>query len=176
MLTLHRLSLGYRILYTGVLVFMTAGTVVHGVRQHVRSGVGPALVAAWYRGNEADPAATVLLFPRSFEETLGDAWLSITSYTIAYLVLGSILVRSEASRRTKEVLLLGYGLAALMASAAPLLVRYAAAGFAVLDSAALVALPLLSLAIMAVAVRDMWSEPEAPVRFRPAGPPEESIR
>ncbi|NIQ58866.1 MAG: hypothetical protein GWN71_37450, partial [Gammaproteobacteria bacterium] len=55
MLTLHRLNLGYRVLYSGVLLFMTAGTVAHGLHQHARTGLAPGDVAAWYRGNAHDP-------------------------------------------------------------------------------------------------------------------------
>jgi hypothetical protein len=168
MLTLHRLSLGYRVLYTGVLLFMTAGTAIHSVHQHVRTGVGPSAVAAWYRGNESDPDAAVMLFPRSFEETFGDAWLSITSYTLAFIVLGAILARSDAGPRAKGGLLAGYGLGAAFASAAPLLVRYASPAFAVLDTAALVAMPLIAVAISGVCIRDMWLRRSAGPRFDPA--------
>lgn len=165
MLTLHRLSLGYRVLYTGVLLFMTAGTAIHGVHQHVRTGIGPAAVAAWYRGNESDPDAGVMLFPRSFEETFGDAWLSITSYALAFIVLGAVLARSDAGPRAKGGLLAGYGLGAALASAAPLLVRYASPAFAVIDTSALAGMPLLAIAITAVCIRDMWLRRTAGPRF-----------
>lgn len=168
MLTLHRLSLGYRLLYSGVLAFMTAGTVVHAVHQHVRGGIGPADVAAWYRGNADDPDAATLLFPKTFEEVLGDVWLALSSYTLALVVFGSILARSDARPAAKAALVAGYAAAGLVAAAAPVLVRYVAAGFAWADAAAFVALPAFACAMTAVALRDMWLRRDAGPRFDPA--------
>ena len=65
MLTLHRLSPSYRLLYTFVLLFMTAGTAAHSVHQELRAGLAPREVAAWYRGNEEQPDAAVFPFPVS---------------------------------------------------------------------------------------------------------------
>jgi hypothetical protein len=156
MLTLHRLSLSYRLLYTAVLLFMTAGTAAHSLHQELRAGLAPSRVAAWYRGNEDRPDAQVLLFPKSFEEVWGDAWTALTTYALALLVFGGILMRSDAAPRTRAALVGGYALCGLAAAAAPLLVRYASPGFAWLESAVLLALPLLALAMTALAARDMW--------------------
>ncbi|HET7321440.1 MAG TPA: hypothetical protein VFI96_03025 [Longimicrobiaceae bacterium] len=156
MLTLHRLSFSYRLLYTAVLVFMTAGTAVHTLHQEVRAGLAPAEVAAWYRGNADDPEAVEFLFPKSFEEVWGDVWLALTTYTLALLVFGGVLMRSDAAPRVRATLVGGYAACALAAAAAPLLVRYAAAEFAWMETVALLALPLLAIAMTAVAVRDMW--------------------
>lgn len=156
MLTLYRLNRGYRFLYSAVLVFMTAGTLLHGVHQHARGGVSPSAVAAWYRGNADDPAAAVMLFPRPFEEVWDDVSLALTSYALALLIFGAILMRSAASPALRAALLGGYALGALGAAAAPLLVRYVAAAFAWLDTAALVLLPLLAAAMTGIALREMW--------------------
>lgn len=156
MLTLHRLGVPYRVLYTAVLVFMTAGTAAHSLHQALRAGISPREVAAWYRGNEEQAEATVLLFPKTFEEVWGDVWTALTTYTLALLVFGGIIMRSDAAPWTRAGLVGGYALGALGAAAAPLLVRYLAAGFGALASSVLVALPLLALGMTAIGVRDMW--------------------
>ena len=155
MLTLHRLSSGYRVLYGAVLVVMTAGTAAHTAHQAVRAGLTPGAVAAWYRGNEADADAAVLLFPRSFEEVLGDVWTALTTYTLALLIFGAILARADAGARLRAALVVGYAVGGLCAAAAPLLVRYAAPGFAWLETLALLGLPLLALAMTALVLRDL---------------------
>lgn len=168
MLTLHRLSRGYRILYSATLLFFTAGTAAHTLHQELRVGIRPAEVAAWYRGNEGDTEAAVLLFPRSFEEVWNDVWTALFTYTLAFLVFGGILMRSDADPRLRAGLLLGYAGGMFAAAAAPLGVRYVGAGWAWLDSAALVALPLLAAAMTALAVREMWLRRTAGPRFDPA--------
>lgn len=168
MLTLHRLSFSYRLLYTAVLLFMTAGTAVHSLHQEVRAGLAPAEVEAWYRGNEEQPDAAVLLFPKGPEEVWEDVWVALTTYTLALLIFGGILMRSDAAPGARAGMVGGYALGGLAAAAAPLLVRYVAAGFALLYTGALVALPLLALAMTGVAVREMWFRRTAGPRVDPA--------
>lgn len=166
-LTLHRLHLGYRVLYTGVVLFMTAGTAVHTVHQAERGGLAPSAVAAWYRGNESDPDATVFLFAKSLEEVWADVWLTSTTFTIAFLVLGSILFRSGIRRGVQAMLLGSFAVLALANTAAPLLVRYAGAGFAWLVTVPLLALPVLALAIFLITAGEMWFWRTAGMRFEP---------
>lgn len=168
MLTLHRLNVPYRLLYTAVLFFMTVGTAMHSVHQEVRSGFTPAEIAAWYRGNEEQPEAVELLFPKRFEEVWEDVWVAVTTYTFALLIFGGIMTRSDATPRARAGLVGGYALGGITAAAAPLLVRYVAAGFAPLLTFALVALPLLAIAMLGVAVRDMWFRRKAGPRMDPA--------
>ncbi|MGI9190031.1 MAG: hypothetical protein ACR2F9_07785 [Longimicrobiaceae bacterium] len=168
MLTLHRLSRSYRILYSATLLFFTAGTAAHTLHQQLRVGILPAEIAVWYRGNESDLEAAVLLFPKSFEEVWEDVWLAVTSYTLAFLVFGGILTRSDAPAWLRMGLLLGFGVAAVAAGAAPLLVRYAGSGWAWLETATLLALPPLAAAMTALALREMWVRRAAGPRFDPA--------
>lgn len=156
MLTLHRLAFPYRLLYTAVLLFMTAGTAAHSLHQEMRAGLAPAEVADWYRGNEQEADAKVLLFPKRFEEVWEDVWEALTTYTLALLIFGGILMRSDAGPGARAGLVGGYALGGMAAAAAPLLVRYVGAGFALLYSGTLFVLPLLALAMTGVAVREMW--------------------
>jgi hypothetical protein len=167
-LTLHRLSTGYRVLYSGVLLFMAAGTAAHSAHQAARTGIGPRAIAEWYRGNEGDVAATVLLFPKTFEEVLGDAWLAITTYALAFLILGALMARSGAARRVGTGLLVGYGVGAGVLAATPFLVAYGSAGWAAPASAALVAQPILAAAMAALAIWEMWARRGGGPRFDPA--------
>lgn len=166
-LTLHRMHLGHRLLYTGVLLFMTAGTVIHAIHQAERGGLSPSAVADWYRGNEGDADAAALLFPKTLEEVWADVWLHSTTYAIAFVVLGALLFRSGIARAYQAALLAGFAGLALMATAAPLLVRYAGAGFAWLITAPLIVLPMLSLAIFAITAGEMWIWRTAGMRFEP---------
>lgn len=167
MLTLHRLNLGYRILYSGVLVFMTAGTWIHGVHQHARAGLWPAQVAAWYRGNADDPNAPLLLFPRSFEEVIGDVSLTLGSYALALLIFGTILYRSDARPALRTGLLTGYAVGGILAGVAPFLIRYASPLFAWIDTVALLLLPLFALAMTLLALHDLWMRRAAGLRVDP---------
>ena len=171
-LTLHRLHLGYRVLYTGVLLFMTAGTVVHTVHQAERGGLAPSAVADWYRGNEDDADATVFLFPKSLEEVWSDVWLHSTTYAIAFVVLGSLLFRSSLGRPLQAALLGSFAVLGFGATVAPLLVRWGDASFAWLLSVALLALPVTATAICAITIAEMWIWRTAGMRFEPrAGSP-----
>ena len=167
MLTLHRLHLGYRTLYTRVVLFMTAGTAVHTIHHAERGGIAPSAVADWYLGTEEDADATVFLFPKTPEEVWSDVWLHSTTYTIAFVVLGSLLFRSGARRGMQAALLGGFALLGLAATAAPLLVRYGAAAFAWLLSGALVVQPAIALVISAIVVGEMWIWRTAGMRFEP---------
>lgn len=167
MLTLHRLHLGYRVLYTGVLVFMTAGTAVHTVHQAERGGIAPSAVADWYLGNEDDSAAEVLLFPKSAEEVWSDVWLHSATYTMAFVVLGSLLFRSGMRRAAQAALLGPFAFFALIAAVAPLLIRYGGRDFGWLLSLPLVVQPVLALVISAVVTAEMWFWRTAGMRFEP---------
>ena len=166
-LTLHRLHLGHRLLYTGVLLFMTAGTIVHTVHQAERGGIAPSAVAAWYRGNEDDPGATVFLFAKSLEEVWSDVWLHSTSYAIAFVVLGSLLFRSGISRALQATLLGGFALLSLATVVAPLLIRYVAGGFAWMLTVPLVLLPAFAVVILGITASEMWIWRTAGMRFEP---------
>ncbi len=167
MLTLHRLSVGYRVLYTGVLLFMTAGTAAHTVHQAARTGISPTAMAEWYRGNEADPDASVMLFPRGFEEVLGDAWLALTTYALALLIFGAVMARSGIAPRTGTALLLAYAAGALTLSAAPFLVAFGSAAWAAPASVALVAQPALAAGLSGLAIYEMWARRARGPRFDP---------
>lgn len=167
MLTLHRLSIGYRVLYTLVLLFMTAGTAAHTAHQAARTGLAPGQITDWYRGNDVDPAATVLLFPRSLEEVLGDSWLAITTYALALLIFGAVMARSGIARRAGTTLLLAYVGGAVVLSAAPFLVAFASPAWAAPASAALVALPAIAAGLSSLAIWEMWARRARGPRFDP---------
>lgn len=158
-LSLARLRPAYRMLYTGVLLFMTAGTTAHTVHQWLKGGIAPGRIAAWYRGNEGDAAAGSILFPRGLEEVVNDAWTALFTCTLALVIFGAILHRASRERAA-AALVGGYAAAALVTAASPVLVRYVSPDLALLDSGALVALPVLAVAMTALALREMWADEE----------------
>ena len=155
-------------LYTGVLLFMTAGTAAHTAHQALRIGLTPAAISDWYRGNEADLEATTLLFPKTFEEVMGDASLAVSTYALALLVLGGVLARSGLARRTGGALLVAYLAGAVILAATPFLIRYSSPGWAVPASAALLALPVVAAALSGLAIWEMWARRGRGPRFDPA--------
>lgn len=98
LLTLHRLPTGYRVLYAGILAFFLAGYGAGLVQQHLRAGLSPAGVAAWYLGNEDDPDAERLLFEKEGHEVLDAVWKRSLADVIPAIVLIALLARASAPR------------------------------------------------------------------------------
>ena len=146
MLTLHRLPRVYRVLYVGIAVLLTAAVASHWVRLELRHGWRPSDIIAWYLGDEQ-----AMLFRKAGAEVLEDAWMNLFHHTLAFLVLGGLLVRSDAGPRTKAVLGAVFGAGTIVTAAAPLLIWRgwpAAAHAYVLALAAISVVALVTLALV----------------------------
>lgn len=149
MLTLHRLPRAYRALYVGIAALLAAALLSHWWRLALRHGVTPGAVTEWYRGAEA-----AMLFPKAGIEVADDAWMNLFHHTLAFLVLGGLLVRSGARPATKAALGVTFGAATLFSAAGPALVWWGVPGAATLYVATLAILSGLGLAVLALVVRD----------------------
>lgn len=149
MLTLHRLPRAYRALYVGIAALLAAALLSHWWRLALRHGVTPGAVAEWYRGAEA-----AMLFPKAGIEVADDAWMNLFHHTLAFLVLGGLLVRSGARPATKAALGVTFGAATLLSAAGPPLVWWGLPGAATLYVGTLATLSGLGLAVLALVVRD----------------------
>ena len=149
MLTLHRLPRAYRALYVGIAALLAAALLSHWWRLALRHGVTPGAVAEWYRGAEA-----AMLFPRAGIEVADDAWMNLFHHTLAFLVLGGLLVRTSAHPAAKGALAVLFGTATLLSAAGPPLVWWGLPGAAMLYVTTLAALSGLGLAVLALVVRD----------------------
>ena len=149
MLTLHRLPRAYRVLYVGIALLLAAALLSHWWRLALRHGVTPGAVAAWYRGDEA-----VMLFPKAGIEVADDAWMNLFHHTLAFLVLGGLLVRSSARPAVRAALAAAFGAATLASAAGPALVWWGVPGAAALYVATLATLSTIGVAVLGLVVRD----------------------
>lgn len=151
MLTLYRLPRAYRVLYVGIALLLAAAVWSHWLRLGLRHGWTPAAVTAWYRGDEA-----AMLFPKAGVEVAEDAWMNLFHHTLAFLVLGGLLVRTSATARSKATLATLFGAATLVSAGAPPLVWWGIPGAAVLYVVVLAVLSTITLVVAALVVRDAW--------------------
>jgi hypothetical protein len=148
-LTLHRLPRAYRVLYTGISVLLAAALLSHWCRLVLRQGWTPVAVVAWYRGAEQ-----AMLFRKASIEVAQDAWMNLFHHTLAFLVLGGLLVRTDAARRAKAILGSVFGAGTLVTAAGPALVWWGVPGSATLYVAALAALSGVGLVVCFLVTRD----------------------
>jgi hypothetical protein len=151
MLTLYRLPRAYRVLYVGIAVLLAAAVWSHWLRLGLRHGWTPAAVTAWYTGDE-----TAMVFPKAGIEVAEDAWMNLFHHTLAFLVLGGLLVRTSAAPRVKATLASVFGAATLISAAAPPLVWWGMPGAAVLYVTVLAVLSAITLIAAALVLRDAW--------------------
>lgn len=151
MLTLYRLPRAYRALYVGITALLALAVWSHWLRLGLRHGWTPSAVTAWYAGNEA-----VMLFPKAPIEVADDAWMNLFDHTLAFLVMGGLLVRTAASAPFKAWLSVVMGLATLGSAAGPVLVWIGFPGAAVFYVATLGALSAGALVLLGLVTRDAW--------------------
>jgi hypothetical protein len=122
LLTLRRLPAAYRVLYTAVFCFFTLGHAVGLLQQQIRVGLTPRGAAEWVLGNEDDPDATRLLFPRDGAAVLDDAWRRGLADVIPTIVVLALLFRSAWPGGARATLGTALCAAALLDMTGPALV------------------------------------------------------
>lgn len=152
MLTLHRLPRSYRALYVGVAMLLAAAVLSHWLRLGLRHGMTPGAVLAWYQGDEA-----FMLFRKSAGEVADDAWMNLFHHTLAFLVLGGLLVRTAVAPALKGGLAALFGAATLLSAAGPALVWWRVPGASTLYIAALAALSAAAVIVLGLVCRDALS-------------------
>ncbi len=171
LLTLHRLPESYRILYTGILVFILLTQGAGLAQQVARGGLTPAAVGEWWLGNEDDPAATRLLFAKPGAEVLDGVWRRGIADLIPGIVLMALVIRSAS--RARGALAAGAAVFAVADTLAPAAVRYGGRALAAPALVAQLGLAAVALTIAGLAIHEMWLRRKAGPRFhmppRPAG-------
>lgn len=166
LLTLYELSTGYRVLYSGVLLFFVVGHGV-GLLQHaLQAGLTPGATADWWLGNAGDPDAARLLFAKEPHRVLDAVWRRTLSNVIPVVVVVALLFRSSLSAPAFRVAASVLGAAALLDLASPALVRWGgrAWGWPALGAQVIL---FAAVAVSAgVCWADMWLRPDAGPRFR----------
>lgn len=166
LLTLHRLPPGYRVLYSGVLLFFVLGHGTGLLQQALQAGLTPAATADWWLGNAGDPDAARLLFAKEPHRVLDAVWRRTLSDVIPTVVMLALLFRSSLSKtafRALGALLVG---AALVDVAAPALVRWGGRVWGAPALAARVGLAAAAALAAGVCLADMWLRRRAGPRFR----------
>jgi hypothetical protein len=153
-LTLRGLAPGYRVLYTGILIFFMAGYAAGLVQQHLRASLSPAGVAAWYLGNADDPDADQLLFAKEGDEILDAVWRRSLAALLPGIVLVALLARATAPRGLRWTLAGGIVVLAIADVAAPAAVARGGRAWAVPAFAAQVGLAVAALAATVVCLRE----------------------
>jgi Na+-translocating ferredoxin:NAD+ oxidoreductase RnfG subunit len=148
-LTLHRLPRSYRVLYVAIAALLAAAVLSHWWRLALRQGATPGAVWAWYRGEEA-----AMLFPRAAIEVADDAWMNLFHHTLAMLVLGGLLVRTDARPRAKAAIAALFGAGTLLSALGPPLVWWGVPGSAGVYVCTLALLSGLGLAVLWLVARD----------------------
>lgn len=149
MLTLHRLPRPYRVLYVGIAVLLAAALLSHWWRLGLRHGVTPGAVVAWYRGD-----AAAMLFGKTGREVADDAWMNLLHHTLAFVVLGGLLVRTATAPRTKAVVAVSFAGGTVITGAGPALVWWGVPGAAALYVAGLAVLSGIGLLTFCLVTRD----------------------
>jgi len=166
LLTLHRVPPGYRVLYTGVLLFFVAGYGAGLAQQALRSGLSPAGIAHWYLGNADAPRAGRLLFAMPPARLLDEVWRRSLADAVPVLVLLALLFRAGIPARARWGLGAWLTGTALVDMAAPALVGGLGAAAAVPAFAAQVGLAAGAALSSAVCLRDLWLRQRAGPRVR----------
>ena len=165
LLTLHRLPDGYRLLYSGVLLFFVAGYGAGLAQQALQAGLTPGAVADWWLGNAGDPDATRLLFEKDPHLVLDAVWRRTLSDVVPVVVILALLFRSslpEAAFRGLAAVLVG---TALLDVASPALVRWGGRAWGGPALVAQVGLAASATLAAAVCWTDMWLRAKAGPRF-----------
>jgi FMN-binding domain len=150
-LTLHRLPRSYRTLYLGVAALLAAALLSHWLRLGLRHGMTPDAVATWYGGDEA-----AMLFRKSAGEVAEDVWMNLFHHTLAFLVLGGLVVRTTVAPSLKAGIAVVFAAATLVSAAGPALIWWGVYGAGGLYIAALVALSGASLVVLGLVCRDAF--------------------
>ena len=166
LLTLRKLPAGYRVLYTAVLACFALGHATGLIEQQLRAGLTPRGAAEWILGNEDDPDAAHLLFPRDAAAVLDDVWRRSLADVIPTVVTLALVFRAGgpgAARATLGSVLFG---TALLDMTGPALVRALGPALGWVWWSAQITLTLGICACAALCVGEMWRLRASGSRFR----------
>lgn len=167
LLTLHRLPRGYRLLYSGVLLFILAGLAAGLLQQQLRAGLSPAGFADWFLGNAGDPEASRLLFARGPAEVLDAVWRRSMADVLPLVVLLALWFRSSRARWLRMGLAVLLATGTLLDLAAPALMLWGGRDFGAVAFGAGLARAGAAAAIAVLCLWEMWARRRAGPRFRP---------
>ena len=140
------------------------GLLTIGVFQGVQIGVRLSEVAAYYRGGDTETAMT---FPKTFVQLLEVTHFHAFTMGVVFLILGHLLLATGLSGRWKLGLLLGAFAGSMGDLAGGWLIRYVAAGFALLQLLAWLALWVGYGGMIVAPLWEMWGN--SPGGLKPEG-------
>ena len=151
----QRAARSTKVLITAFEAVVSLAVAVGIAMYHVRTALTPSGGAAYYRGTALDPGPTSL-------ELLDATHPHLFATAFLLFVLGHLFALTRASQRTKTRLaLLGFA-AVVVDAAAPWVVAFVWAPFAVFQVANTAVLSAVILIYLAVPLYEMWLAPSAP--------------
>jgi thiamine biosynthesis lipoprotein len=145
-----------RVLITAFNVVVLIALLVGVVNYWDKTGMTPAGVRDWYRGNEADAAATVMTFEKTFRELLDATHPHLFGQGVLLFILSHIVALTGLSERKKIALYLVSFAAMLLDAAMPWLIRYVSPSLAPLSIASLLLLTSAFALQVILPIREMW--------------------
>ena len=152
--SLRRAARSTKVLLTAFNVVVSLAVALGIAMYQVRTSLTPAGGARYYRGTELDPGPTAL-------ELLDATHPHLFASAFLLFVLGHLFALTRASSRTKiRLAWLGFGAVALDA-AAPWIVRFVWAPFAIVQVVNVAIMAAVILIYLAVPMYEMWFAREA---------------
>jgi hypothetical protein len=147
--SLRRAARSTKVLLTAFNVVVSLAVAVGIAMYQVRTRLTPAGGAAYYAGSELDPGPTAL-------ELLDATHPHLFASAFLLFVLGHLFALTRASSRTKvRLALVGFG-AVVLDAAAPWIVRFVWAPFAIVQVLNVAVMAGVILIYLAVPLYEMW--------------------
>ncbi|HEX7878639.1 MAG TPA: FAD:protein FMN transferase [Candidatus Eisenbacteria bacterium] len=147
-----------RVLITSFNVIVLIALLVGVVNYWDKTGMTPAGVRAWYRGNEGEAVIddAPMTFEKTFRELLDATHPHLFGQGVLLFILSHIVALTGLSERRKiAIYLLSFG-AMLLDAAMPWLIRYVSPGLAPLSIVSLLFLTCMFALQVIVPIREMW--------------------
>jgi hypothetical protein len=153
---LDRAPFNTRLLITCFYAVMLLSVAVGMVNYRVRTRLTPAGTEAWYRGNEDDPAAKEMLFPKTARELLDVTHPHLFEEGLILFVLCHLFGLTKVRERTKRAVYLVAFSSLLLDTGMPWLTRFVSPAFAPVHVASTAILGSAYLFLIVAPLREMW--------------------
>jgi hypothetical protein len=157
-----------KVLITTFNVVILIALIVGLVNYWDKTGMTPAGVAAWYRGNESSKLSSgeEMVFEKTFRELMDATHPHLFGQGILLFILSHVVALSGLKQRTKALIYLTSFGAMLLDAGVPWLIRYVSPALAPVQILSILGLTGAFLAQLWVPVQEMWFARDAQASFR----------
>lgn len=160
---LSRAPRHFKVLITSFGIVMFVALCAGVVSFWGRTGMTPAGIAAWYRGDGVLNGGTgAPMAAKSLREMMDATWLQLLGQGSAFFILAGLTALTTLAASRKIALFIAASSAILLDAAAPWLIRYVAGPLAPLQIVTTLAVVLIGTILVIVPLREAWST-EMPV-------------